>query len=226
MTVSSCVQHRVNVLGRLSVMPETHLSTAARRVLAYLGVHGPVVQRALMSMQLWPAMTESHARANLRRAIWQTPNDSILSTSWEVRLTAVVDLAEAREIADTALSGTPLDVRQVDLLSRDLLPGWYEDWLTDEQDAFHLARIQGLEQACRTATHLRQYGLATRAGLAAVCAEPLRQSAVIALIRAHLDEGNSYEAVRRYQHYRDLLAEELGVEPGAEVTDLMAGLVP
>lgn len=57
-----------------------------------------------------------------------------------------------------------------------------------------------------------------------LCAEPLRQSAVITLIRAHLEEGNCYEAVRRYQHYRDMLRVELGVAPAPEMSALMVGL--
>ena len=70
-----------------------------------------------------------------------------------------------------------------------------------EQDQFHLQRIQALEEVCRTATETHDFGPATSAGLAAVCAEPLRESAVAALVAAHLGEGNRYEAVRRYHEY-------------------------
>lgn len=216
------VRRQVRVLGRLSILPEARLSAAARRTIAYLAVKGPVVQRSLMSMELWPTMLDARARANLRRAIWQTPPGWLTATSWEVTLEADVDVVEARQVADLALDSRPLDASQIDLLTRDLLPGWYEDWLLDEQDAFHLARLQGLEAVCRTATELRQFGLATRAGLAAVMAEPLRQSAVLALVRAHLQEGNSYEAFRRVEHYRDLLRAELGVDPAPEVVALVA----
>ena len=217
--------HRqVSVLGRLSISPEVRLSAPARRTLAYLAVKGPVVQRSLMSMELWPSILDSRARANLRRAIWQAPAGWIRSTSWEVALDAEVDVAEARQVADRALASVLLDAREVDLLTRDLLPGWYDEWLVDAQDAYHLVRVQGLEETCRTATRERQYGLATRAGLAAVSAEPLRQSAVVALIEAHLQEGNSYEALRRYEHHRDLVRDELGVEPNAEVSALVASI--
>ena len=72
------------------------------------------------------------------------------------------------------------------------------------------------------ATRLHQFSLATRAGLAAVSAEPLRQSAVCALIRAPLEEGNSYEALRRYEHYRDVLWAELQVDPAPDVAALVA----
>ncbi len=224
MTVS-CTHRQVSVLGRLAVAPEDRLTAAARRAVAYLAVKGPVVQRSLMSMELWPAVLEDRARANLRRAIWQTPPGWVTASSWEVRLEADVDVAEARRVADQACDDVSLDARQVDLLTRDLLPGWYEDWLLGEQDSFHMMRIQGLEAVCRNATRLRQFGLATRAGLAAVSAEPLRQSAVCALIRAHLEEGNSYEALRRYEQYRGLVGTELGVQPAPEVSSLVDGLV-
>lgn len=223
MTVSS-THRQVSVLGRLAVAPEDRLTAAARRAVAYLAVKGPVVQRSLMSMELWPSVLEDRARANLRRAIWQTPPGWVTASSWEVQLEADVDVDEARRIADQACDSVSLDARQVDLLTRDLLPGWYEDWLLGEQDSFHMMRIQGLEGVCRTATHLRQFGLATRAGLAAVSAEPLRQSAVCALIRAHLEEGNSYEALRRYEQYRGLVSSELGVEPAPEVSSLVDGV--
>jgi DNA-binding SARP family transcriptional activator len=204
------------------VVPEDRLSASARRAVAYLAVKGPVVQRSLMSMELWPTVLETRARANLRRAIWQTPAEWVTASSWEVRLEAQVDIADARRVADQALDAVPLDASQIDLLTRDLLPGWYEEWLLDEQDSFHLTRLQALEAVCRNATRLHQFSLATRAGLAAVCAEPLRQSAVCALIRALLEEGNSYEALRRYEHYRDVLWAELEVEPAADVTALVA----
>lgn len=218
----SRVQRQVCVLGRLSVVPEDRLPASARRVIAYLAVKGPVVQRSLMSTELWPTVLETRARANLRRAIWQIPAEWVTASSWEVRLEAQVDVAEARRVAEQALDSVPLDASQLDLLTRDLLPGWYEEWLLDEQDSFHLIRLQALEAVCHNATRLHQYSLATRAGLAAVSAEPLRQSAVCALVRAHLEEGNSYEALRRYAHYRDVLWAELEVEPAPDVTALVA----
>ena len=62
------------------------------------------------------------------------------------------------------------------------------------------------------------------AGLSAVCAEPLRESAVLALVEAHLGEGNRFEAVRRYQAYADLLHRELNAEPGNDLAILISPL--
>ena len=210
------------MLGRLGIYPAQRLSGAGRRALAYLAVKGPVAQRSLMCMNLWPSLPEDRARANLRRTLWQLPPGWVAASSWELRLMADVDLDDAHEVAALALTSTGLEPHQVELLRHDLLPGWYEEWLVPEQDQFHLQRIQALEEVCRTATETHDFGPATSAGLAAVCAEPLRESAVAALVAAHLGEGNRYEAVRRYHEYAILLRRELDVEPGAELAALMS----
>ena len=211
----------VMVLGGLGVHPADRLSGAGRRVLAYSAVKGPRVNRILMSMRLWPNLDEGHARANLRRALWQIPPGWVTAQDADVVLEAEVDLREAYHVASRALSGEPLDADQVELLNRDLLPGWYDDWVVSEQDQYHLRRIQALEEACRTAARSHHFSLATTAGLAAVCAEPLRESAVTVLVEAHVLEGNRVEAARRYQAYRDRLQREIGVEPGRALYDLV-----
>jgi DNA-binding SARP family transcriptional activator len=175
-----------------------------------------------MYMNLWPSLPEDRARANLRRTLWQLPAGWVVASSWELRLMAEVDLDDAHEVAALAMTSTPLEPCQVELLRHDLLPGWYEEWLMPEQDQFHLQRIQALEEVCHTATEAQDFSLATSAGLAAVCAEPLRESAVTALVAAHLGEGNRYEAVRRYHDYASLLRRELDVEPGAGLAAMMS----
>jgi DNA-binding SARP family transcriptional activator len=214
-------RRQVGVLGRLGVDPPQRLSGVGRRVLAYLAVKGPGVHRSLACMDLWPDLREPRARANLRRALWQLPPDWVSSTGWDLRLNADIDLQAAKQVADLALSKGLLDAQQLSLLTADLLPGWYDEWLTAEQEEFHLCRIQALEDASRTATDSGAFDLATRAALAAVCAEPLRESAVTVLIEAHLKEGNCFEAVRRYQTYAELLRRELDVDPGGQLRQLM-----
>jgi DNA-binding SARP family transcriptional activator len=215
-------RRRVGVLGGLGVFPVERLSGVSRRVLAYLAVKGPSVARTLVGMDLWPDLPEDRARANLRRALWQLPTGWITADGPDLVLDAEVDLTEARQVADRAFAAQPLDGGELRMLLRDLLPGWYEDWIVSEQEQFHLQRVQALEAVCRTATHDGAYRDATAAGLAAVCAEPLRESAVTALVEAHLGEGNRFEALRRYQAYESLLRCELDTAPGRELHDLVS----
>jgi DNA-binding SARP family transcriptional activator len=55
-------------------------------------------------------------------------------------------------------------------------------------------------------------------------AEPLRESAHRILIRIHLAEGNSAEALAQYHRFRALLHDELGLEPSAEMRALVAAV--
>jgi DNA-binding SARP family transcriptional activator len=216
---------QVGVLGGLGLEPAQRLSGVGRRVLAYLAVKGPVAHRPLMCMDLWPDLPEERARANLRRALWQLPPGWVHPMGPELYLDAEVDLVNARRLADQAIASDSLEAHEVAILTRDLLPGWYEEWVVVEQDQFHLRRIQALEATCRTATDRRQYGLATSAGLAAVSAEPLRESAVTALIEAHLCEGNVFEALRRFHVYRTLLKQEIAANPGNELAGLVSPFI-
>jgi DNA-binding SARP family transcriptional activator len=69
-----------------------------------------------------------------------------------------------------------------------------------------------------------RHGEAVEAAYAAVRAEPLRESAHRILVRIHLAEGNVVEALRVFDQFRTLLADELGVSPTRQMTDLVRGL--
>ncbi|WP_370619464.1 AfsR/SARP family transcriptional regulator [Mumia sp. Pv 4-285] len=218
---SSYGSRRVGVLGGLGTRPNERLSGAGRRLLAYLAVKGPRANRLLTGTDLWPEVSETRARANLRRALWQLPHRWVRPDGPELQLDASVDLVDARRVADRALADTLVGAEAVEMLKHDLLPGWYEPWVLDEQDQFHLHRIQALEAVCRTASHAGAYPLATGAGLAAVCAEPLRESAVTVLVDALVREGNRVEAARRYRAYAQRLRREIGAAPGDDLVALV-----
>jgi DNA-binding SARP family transcriptional activator len=174
---------------------------------------------------LWPDVPDERARANLRRALWQLPDGWVVVDGPDLVLDATVDIAEAREMANRAIRGVALSWAEVELLSRDLLTGWFEEWVVVEQECFHLLRVQALEAACRNATEAGDFALATRAGFMAFQSEPLRESAVAALVEAHLGEGNRGLALRHFSTYAQLLAEELHVPPGEDLERLVSPLI-
>jgi DNA-binding SARP family transcriptional activator len=200
-------------VGRLGVFPAVRLSLPSRRLFAYLALHHQKVSRGVVAAALWTDVPDSQARTNLRRALWQSPPDWVVATNDELELVATVDLPLARATALRALEGGHLSFADIELLSEDILPGWYEDWVIPAQDAFHLLRVQALEAACVTMTADGVYALATQAGMAALAGDPLRESAAAALIAAHLREGNRHAASRRFIDFERTLRMELGVRP-------------
>jgi DNA-binding SARP family transcriptional activator len=203
----------IAIVGRLGVFPPVRLTLPARRILAFLALHTEPVSRVIASSLLWTDQPDVQARANLRRALWQCPPGWVVASGDELHVDALVDLPGARRLAARALDGGELSLDEISVLSEDLLPGWHEDWVLAPQEAFHLLRVQALESACLTMSTAGHHALATQAGTAALAAEPLRESAAAALIRAHLCEGNRYAANQRFHDFCRTLYAELGVAP-------------
>jgi SARP family transcriptional regulator, regulator of embCAB operon len=60
--------------------------------------------------------------------------------------------------------------------------------------------------------------------VAAVRADPLRDSARRALIRAHLAEGNNADALAQYRDFEEQLHDQLGLQPSSKMIELVGSL--
>jgi DNA-binding SARP family transcriptional activator len=211
-----------------SVMVLDDLPRGAQRLIAHLGLCGRP-GRGAVAGQLWPDVPEEHAQGSLRSALWRVQkvvpglvevSGGALGLAAGVR----VDVREftdwARQVmdplADVGAGATP-DVA----LRGELLPGWYDDWVLLERERLRQLRMHALEALADKLAVAGRHGEAVQAAYAAVRAEPLRESAHRAVVRVHVAEGNIAEAVRAYAAFRDLLSAELGVEPTAQMTQLI-----
>ena len=84
--------------------------------------------------------------------------------------------------------------------------------------------MHALDTLAEGLTAAGRYADATSAALAAVKAEPLRETAHAVLIRVYLAEGNRSEALSAFENYRNLLYEQLGVRPTALIQSLVQDL--
>src|SRR4029450_5676226 len=109
-------------------------------------------------------------------------------------------------------------------LSAELLPDWYDDWALVEAEDWRQLRLHALEALADRLTARGEFADAAAAALAAVRAEPLRESPRAALIRVHIAEGNPSEALREVARYGELLQLELGVEPTERLRALVVDL--
>ncbi|HEX2039865.1 MAG TPA: BTAD domain-containing putative transcriptional regulator [Acidimicrobiales bacterium] len=194
------------------------LPPAAQRLVAYLALQPRPVLRIRVAGALWPESTDDKAAACLRSTLWRVGRSVGLTeaTTTHVRLAphVVVDVPGAAAHARRLVDGTAGDDELHDPSScLNLLPDWYDDWVTIERERLRQLGLHALEALCLRLATCGRYGEAVDAGMRAVAAEPLRQSAQRALIRAHQAEGNHSEAVRQYDRYRALLLDSLGVEP-------------
>ena len=204
------------------------LPMSAQRLVAFLALHDRPLLRSYVAGTLWLDTPEERAHANLRSALWRLHRCNgglVEARGQQLRLSAgvEVDLRQVEALARSALSDTGPNALELApaALAGDLLPGWYEDWVLIEREQFRQLRLHALDALCERLTLAGRLGEALEVGLSALKGEPLRESAQRAVIRIHLAEGNSGEAIRQYRLCRRLFGEQLGVEPSRHMEELM-----
>jgi DNA-binding SARP family transcriptional activator len=228
----------ISLLGGFQV--ETEGSTIAvpegsQRLLAFLALKGRSVRRQTVAGTLWPIVTDAHASSSLRSALARLPDEAratVAITAQDLRLSddVTVDLWDWREIAKQLLApqnssaSVNLGPNAIQPLSAELLPNWYDDWVLFEAEGWRQLRLHALEALAQRLVDTGHYSDAIAAALAAVRAEPLRESPRAALIQVHIAEGNPSEALREFAMYRKLLMLELGVEPSERLAALVREL--
>jgi DNA-binding SARP family transcriptional activator len=204
------------------------LPSAAQRLVAFLVLHNRPVLRTYVAASLWPDVSEQRAFGNLRSVLWRLRNNGtalVQATSTHLRLTpgVEVDFHDAAARMRRLLSEKGLDAVDVRSIkhAQELLPDQSDEWVLPERERFRQLRAHALECLCELLAEIGSFGEAVDAGLMAVKAEPLRESAHRALVRAYLAEGNAWQAVRQYHSYRILLRDEPGLEPSAAMRELL-----
>ncbi|MGW5720024.1 AfsR/SARP family transcriptional regulator [Amycolatopsis sp. NPDC003865] len=211
------------------------LSFSAQRLLAFLALQDRPRTRTYVARTLWPEATTSRANANLRSSLWRASRSGhqvIDASVHEMALAGNISVdihdavVRAHRLLDKSCGCDDILNRQTrDDLSADLLPEWSDnEWVLIEQEQYHQLRLYALEAMAKRLTTAGRHGEAVAAGLAAVRAEPLRESAHRVLIDAHLAAGNRAAAQHQYEQCRGTLREELGLEPSESLRDLLPHL--
>jgi DNA-binding SARP family transcriptional activator len=211
------------------------LVPTAQRLLAFLSGRREPTARNVAAASLWPGATEDHAAGSLRSALSRlaapcreaisvSASSLCISDETDVDVWAGCDLARRVLAGAGSVRRSDLVPESVDLLSVDLLPGWYDDWALVAAEDWRQLRLHALEALVDLLTQELRFADAIGAALAAVRADPLRESPHAALIRVHLAEGNQTEALDHFRQYSDLLRDEMGLAPTEHLSDLVGGL--
>ncbi|MDQ3640603.1 MAG: bacterial transcriptional activator domain-containing protein [Actinomycetota bacterium] len=215
--------------------PLPAISTDSQRLLAFLAVEDRSVPRARVARTLWPGSSDERAAARLSSAVAQLGNPvrravKISTADLGLAEGVAVDLSRSRSLARRLVDRDALPIWDdlggpaVSALSNDLLPGWYDDWALMAAAQWHQLRLHALEAVAAHLTDADRLAEAAAAALAAVRAEPLRETARTALIRVRMAEGNDAEARAEFERYRVLLHDELGIEPTSRLRELHSSL--
>jgi DNA-binding SARP family transcriptional activator len=212
------------------------LPPSAQRLLALLALHDRPLLRPFVAGTLWLDTPDERASANLRSSLWRLnrPGPRLVdATSVQLRLApdVRVDVRETASLAHQLLSrptGLPGDEAELApdprLLTGELLPDWYDDWVMFERERLRQLSLHALEALGEQLLDVGRLGEALEAALEAVAMEPLRESSHRLLIRIHLAEGNGAEAIREFELCGRLLRDQLGLEPSPQLVRLVANL--
>ena len=214
------------------------VSSKVQALLCYLAVTGRPHLRPALTGLLWGEMPETDAKANLRQALANLRRVLVPHLSINRQAVAFnrdspywldVERFEAR--AAGASAGADIEgLREaVELYRGDFLEGFYvrqapafEEWALAQRARLRELALQALH---RLAVHHGQQG---RAGLVAgidyttrlLAMEPWREDAHRQLMLLLARGGQRGAALAQYETCCRVLAEELGVEPGAETAAL------
>ncbi|SFE82515.1 AfsR/SARP family transcriptional regulator [Blastococcus tunisiensis] len=206
----------------------SELPRGVQRLVAHLCLSGRP-PRAAIAGRLWPDVPEDHANGSLRSALWRLQKvapglievcGGSLCLAQGVRVDVRELHAWARRVRDPAVGLEEVEISGAGLCG-ELLPGWYDDWVLLERERLCQVRLHALECLADRLATAGRYGDALEAAYAAVRAEPLRESAHRTVVRVHLAEGNTSQALRAYEALRAMLADELGVLPSEHMTRLL-----
>ncbi|MGI9062314.1 MAG: AfsR/SARP family transcriptional regulator [Pseudonocardiaceae bacterium] len=208
-----------------------HPQLSGQRLLALLTISGPT-GRVTAAGTLWPEASEPHALGSLRTAIWRLHSCSpglVLGDADHLRLSPAVEVdihtvvQRATRLINTEIAhDDDLDIGP--LRGRELLPGWYDDWVGHERERLRQLRMHALEALAAQLGSRGHYAAGLEAALEAVRMEPLRESSHRAVIALHLAEGNVAEAVRHFDAFRTALFGDLGVEPSPRLVGMLVAV--
>jgi DNA-binding SARP family transcriptional activator len=196
-------------------------ASSAQRLLAFLALHPRPQSRVRVAGLLWPETSDRRAAANLRSSLWRLPDPpgvslvECLGPSIALAPQVEVDVRRAEQVGWECVHDTAsiVDPGDASLFFDELLPGWYDDWVTTERERLGQLRLSFLEAIAYAL--LRQGAVvdALDVALRLVAGDPLREQSQRALISVYRATGSLGQSVRQLEAYRALLREAIGCEP-------------
>lgn len=197
-----------------------------QRLIAALAIYGRRSRNALSGL-LWPDCTEARAMGSLRAAVYTVSHRlpgllEIRGRDLDLGDAVDVDLHHVRS-ALKSVSSAPADMAcwSASPLDVELLPGWYDEWVLEEQERLRRRYLNAAEYLAELALHRGDYHHAVYIGQIVFDLDPLRESAVRIIVEAHLATGNHATAVQILQQYMGRLDAELQIGPSQRLLALI-----
>jgi predicted ATPase/DNA-binding SARP family transcriptional activator/uncharacterized protein HemY len=216
-------------------------SRTAQSLLAYLVLNtGIAHRREKLAGLLWPDATEDNARSYLRKALWQARKSLAADkTRGEEYLLAddisIAFNSKSNYWLDTdVVSGKPTEGMSVEELidavssyQGELLPGFYEEWITLERERLKAAFDQKINVLLSRLVAGRQWDQVVYWSEQWIALGEAPEPAFRALMVTHANMGDMAKVATAYARCEEALRDELSIEPSEQTralfTDLQSG---
>ncbi|MCB0164875.1 MAG: hypothetical protein KDI79_11655, partial [Anaerolineae bacterium] len=195
-------------------------------LLAYLALHPQPHSREKLAALFWGETTDAQARASLRNALPALRRlihpELLLADRQTVQLNPAYPLwVDIREF-ETMLSPSSIAHIQplIALYQGDLLIDFYDDWLVPERAYYRTRYLETLLHQTRELRAHGEYSQAIAIAQTLLTVEPTSETAHQQIMACYLALGDRDAARRQFTSCREILREELGVEPSADTLAL------
>ncbi|HIE22319.1 MAG TPA: hypothetical protein EYP73_06955, partial [Acidimicrobiia bacterium] len=218
-------------------------SRIGRSLFAYLVMHrGRPLQRDFLAGLFWPNLPEGRARRRLSHTLWQIqdtvgggPVAHVVATADTLTFDPTtpywLDVEEFDGMFDAlrisrhdTLLGRAGDVTTlracVELYRGDFLAGFFDEWVTVEQDHYRQRYLMALSRLVEVAKAHGDYEEALAYARRLTHHDPLREEAHQEVMRLCFLLGRTSDAVQQFERCKSVLAEELGTEPSESTVAL------
>ena len=239
---------RINLLGnpKVSFEDDAFLQIPKKllALLAYITIEGQMVQRSKLILLFWSDVSDELARRSLRTGLSELRKilgEYIVSTRQEVGLnwekTILVDALELQK----SLNSKPIDLEKLDAVTAfyrgNFLTGIelkdskeFDAWRLNQQENFQQIAFQVFSKLIENAIKNKDYNSGLKYGQQMLELDELREESYYQLIHLHGIQKNRSAAMQQYEKYKELLSEDLEVEPSKEIerliTQICAGEMP
>ena len=231
---------QIRLLGqfdlRLDGKRVTIPTRVAQSLLAYLTLTaGTAHRREKLAGIFWPDSTDEIARKNLRQELWRIRKGIAVlgSTESDYLIADEITLKfnrEAKYWLDVAQMERPDHdlqslIANLSLYQGELLPGFYDEWITLERERIQVVFDARVEQLLEQLTMAERWIAVQEWGERWLALSSAREPAYRALMLASGARGDMAKVASLYQRCTEELMEYLGVEPSAETRALHDGLL-
>ena len=231
---------QIRLLGQFDIRVDgkrvTISSRAGQSLFAHLALTaGTSHRREKLAGVFWPETTDENARKNLRQELWRIrkaisaqgspDNDYLVADEFTLRFNR-----EAKYWLDAAQLERPDHdlqslIANLSLYSGELLPGFYDEWVTLERERIQSIFDARMEELLEQLTAAERWIAVQEWGERWLTLSGARELAYRALMLASGARGDMAKVAALYQRCTDELMEHLDVEPSAETRALYDGLL-